>query len=74
MLGAAGLAGIGGRGPTIRPARRSHLGDAALAAPLDVTLDDLRIETFLPSDDESEALLLALAGGVALEEEVGSRE
>ncbi|MDP1737830.1 MAG: helix-turn-helix domain-containing protein [Caulobacter sp.] len=47
---------------------------ATLAAPLDVTLDDLRIETFLPSDDESEALLLALAGGVALEEEVGSRE
>lgn len=35
----------------------------AFATPADRTLDGLRIEAFLPSDDESEALLLALAGG-----------
>jgi hypothetical protein len=34
----------------------------AFGAPADPTLDGLRIEAFLPSDDESEALLLALAG------------
>lgn len=35
----------------------------AFATPADRTLEGLRIEAFLPSDDESEALLLALAGG-----------
>jgi len=35
----------------------------ALAAPHEVTLDELRLEAFLPADDASEALLLALAGG-----------
>ncbi|MBI5939523.1 MAG: transcriptional regulator [Caulobacterales bacterium] len=35
----------------------------AFATPADRTLDGLRIEAFLPSDEESEALLLALAGG-----------
>ena len=34
----------------------------AFATPLDPALGGLRIEAFLPSDDESEALLLALAG------------
>lgn len=36
----------------------------ALAAPQEVTLDELRLEAFLPADDASETLLLALAGGV----------
>lgn len=35
----------------------------AFATPVDATLDGLRVEAFLPSDDESETLLLALAGG-----------
>ncbi|HRD30022.1 MAG TPA: transcriptional regulator, partial [Caulobacter sp.] len=35
-----------------------------LAAPQEVTLDELRLEAFLPADDESETMLLALAGGV----------
>ena len=35
----------------------------AFATPADLTLEGLSIEAFLPSDDESEALLLALAGG-----------
>ena len=35
----------------------------AFGAPSDAGLEGLRIEAFLPSDDESEALLLALAGG-----------
>ena len=35
----------------------------AFDAPNDAELDGLRIEAFLPSDEESEALLLALAGG-----------
>jgi hypothetical protein len=35
----------------------------AFATPADQALEALRIEAFLPSDDESEALLLALAGG-----------
>jgi len=34
----------------------------AFATPADRTLEGLRIEAFLPSDEESEALLLALAG------------
>jgi hypothetical protein len=33
------------------------------ATPMGAALDGLRIEAFLPSDDESETLLLALAGG-----------
>ncbi|MDO9222883.1 MAG: hypothetical protein Q7U20_04125 [Caulobacter sp.] len=36
----------------------------AFGAPNDAGLEGLRIEAFLPSDDESEALLLALAGEV----------
>ena len=36
----------------------------AFGAPNDAELDGLRIEAFLPSDEESEALLLALAGEV----------
>ncbi|MFZ4607515.1 MAG: hypothetical protein ACOYM5_14795 [Caulobacter sp.] len=35
----------------------------AFATPADPALEGLRIEAFLPSDDESETLLLALAGG-----------
>lgn len=35
----------------------------AFATPADPALADLRVEAFLPSDDESETLLLALAGG-----------
>ncbi|CAN1489692.1 MmyB-like transcription regulator ligand binding [Caulobacteraceae bacterium] len=35
----------------------------AFATPADPALAGLRIEAFLPSDDESETLLLALAGG-----------
>ena len=35
----------------------------AFATPGEPLLEALRIEAFLPSDDESEALLLALAGG-----------
>jgi hypothetical protein len=35
----------------------------AFATPADKALEGLRIEAFLPSDEESEALLLALAGG-----------
>lgn len=34
----------------------------AFATPADRTLEGLRVEAFLPSDEESEALLLALAG------------
>ena len=35
----------------------------AFGTPADPALEGLRIEAFLPSDDESETLLLALAGG-----------
>ncbi|MDP1630286.1 MAG: helix-turn-helix domain-containing protein [Caulobacter sp.] len=35
---------------------------SAFAAPLDVTLEQLRIEAFIPADDASEALLFGLAG------------
>lgn len=34
------------------------------AAPQDITLDDLRIESFLPSDDETEELLFRMAAPV----------
>lgn len=35
--------------------------DAALGAPIEVTSADLAVETFLPADDESAALLYRLA-------------